>query len=208
MKKLLLALAVSAVAAFSAQAADELVIGTEGAYPPFNFIVASGKVGGFDVDIGLALCAIPILIHILNRRRFKVVEWAAMRYLLEAMRSNRRRLRFESLLLLAARCAVLFLLAMAIARPLGCADSSIAAFAGQKIGLHVIVVDDSYSMAYEAGRPDAVLLPDVESLGVKALQQGRQLTRDALVDAKLVDNVCPPAMLGAIFGRVGAQHKG
>ena len=105
--------------------------------------------------IGLALCAIPILIHILNRRRFKVVEWAAMKYLLEAMRSNRRRLRFESLLLLAARCAVLFLLAMAVARPLGCADSAIAALAGQKIGLHVIVVDDSYSMAYEAGRPDA-----------------------------------------------------
>lgn len=107
------------------------------------------------IAVGVALAAIPIVIHILNRRRFKVVEWAAMRYLLEAMRSNRRRLRFESLLLLLARCAVLFLLALAIARPLGCADSSLAALAGQKIGLHVIVVDDSYSMAYEAGRPES-----------------------------------------------------
>lgn len=57
MKKLLFALAVSATAAFSAQADDKLVIGTEGAYPPFNFVDASGKVGGFDVDIGMALCA-------------------------------------------------------------------------------------------------------------------------------------------------------
>ena len=105
--------------------------------------------------IGAALMAIPILIHFLNRRRHKTVEWAAMKYLLAAMKSNRRRLRFESLLLLIARCACLFLLALAISRPLGCTDSSFAALAGRRIGLHVIVVDDSYSMAYEASRADA-----------------------------------------------------
>lgn len=105
--------------------------------------------------IGAAFTAIPILIHFLNRRRHKTVEWAAMKYLLAAMKNNRRRLRFESLLLLIARCACLFVLAFAIARPLGCADSSFASMSGQRIGLHVIVIDDSYSMAYEAGRPDA-----------------------------------------------------
>ncbi|MBL0371615.1 ABC transporter substrate-binding protein [Rhizobium sp. KVB221] len=57
MKKLLLAAALAAATAISAQAADKLVIGTEGAYPPFNFVDAAGKVGGFDVDIGMALCA-------------------------------------------------------------------------------------------------------------------------------------------------------
>ena len=104
---------------------------------------------------GVALAAIPIVIHLLNRRRYQTVEWAAMRYLLEAMRKNRRRLRFESLLLLLARCAALFLLALALARPIGCAESSIAALAGSRAGLHVFVLDDSYSMAYEAQRPDA-----------------------------------------------------
>ena len=36
--------------------AETLRIATEGAYAPFNFIDASGKPGGFDVDLVLALC--------------------------------------------------------------------------------------------------------------------------------------------------------
>ncbi|RJG13054.1 amino acid ABC transporter [Pseudomonas cavernicola] len=55
-KKILL---VAAALAFGtgAVAADKLKIGTEGAYPPFNLIDASGQVVGFDVEIAQALCA-------------------------------------------------------------------------------------------------------------------------------------------------------
>ncbi|OLU25456.1 amino acid ABC transporter [Pseudomonas sp. PA15(2017)] len=56
-KKILLAAAATLAFGTSAVAADKLKIGTEGAYPPFNLIDASGQVGGFDVEIGQALCA-------------------------------------------------------------------------------------------------------------------------------------------------------
>lgn len=53
--------AVAAIAGLSlsagADAADKLKIGTEGAYPPFNFIDESGELKGFDVEIAGALCA-------------------------------------------------------------------------------------------------------------------------------------------------------
>lgn len=46
------ALAVTAGASY----AETLRLGTEGAYPPFNFIESDGTITGFDVEIGLAIC--------------------------------------------------------------------------------------------------------------------------------------------------------
>src|SRR5437867_4276153 len=102
---------------------------------------------------GLGAISIPIIIHILNRRRFKTVTWAAMDFLLRAMKKNRRRLRFEQWVLLATRCLLVFLLGMALARPLACESRSVAGIGG-RTGLNVIVIDNSYSMAYKASRPN------------------------------------------------------
>src|SRR3989442_15992122 len=57
-----------------------------------------------------AAVSIPVIIHLLNRRRFRIVEWAAMRFLLAAQRKNARRMRLEQLLLLIVRCLVVLLL--------------------------------------------------------------------------------------------------
>jgi polar amino acid transport system substrate-binding protein len=56
-KKILLAAAATLVFGTTAVAAEKIKVGTEGAYPPFNLIDASGKVVGFDLDIAEALCA-------------------------------------------------------------------------------------------------------------------------------------------------------
>lgn len=58
MKKSIIALAFAAASFTAASAsAETLTIGTEGAYPPFNFQDSAGNLGGFDVEIGMALCA-------------------------------------------------------------------------------------------------------------------------------------------------------
>ena len=72
---------------------------------------------------GLGAVSIPILIHLLNRRRFRVKDWAAMKFLLESIRKNRRRLRIEELILLALRCLAIVLLALAVARFTGCSPA-------------------------------------------------------------------------------------
>ncbi|HVT89139.1 MAG TPA: BatA domain-containing protein [Tepidisphaeraceae bacterium] len=132
-------------------------------------ILAAGFVTPVFFVAGGLLASIPIIIHILNRRRFKTVEWAAMDFLLKALRKNRRRLRFEQWLLLAMRCLVLAILGAALARPTGCEQSTLATIAARRSGMHVIVIDNSYSMAYEADRPDAKTHLDQAKLLAKQL---------------------------------------
>ena len=74
------------------------------------------------VTAGLAMAgavsiAVPILIHLLSRQRRRPIKWAAMRFLMEALRKHRRRLQLEQILLLAVRCLILALLGAALARP-------------------------------------------------------------------------------------------
>src|SRR5437762_14079700 len=65
--------------------------------------------------VAAGAASIPIIIHLLNRNRFRVVTWAAMRFLLAAQRKNTPRMRLEQFLLLAVRTLLVLLLVLAMA---------------------------------------------------------------------------------------------
>ena len=50
--------------------------------------------------LGTLLFSVPLIIHLLNRQRFRRRDWAAMEFLLRAFKKQRRRLRMENLILL------------------------------------------------------------------------------------------------------------
>ena len=125
---------------------------------------------------GLIFASAPIIIHLLNRRRFKLVEWAPMQYLKLTLRTNRRRLQLEQWILLAIRTLVILLLIFAVARPFlsGNAAASWLSVGGRTS--RVIVIDDSLSMG---------LTTDGESAFKRATEQAATLvesvgTQDAL----------------------------
>lgn len=92
---------------------------------------------------GIALAAVPIIIHLLNRRKVRSVRWAAMDWLLAALKRHQRRLRIENWLILFLRCAAIILLGLALARPV-LTDSALAGLFGQKRSIY-LVLDTSYS---------------------------------------------------------------
>ncbi|MDF1825255.1 MAG: PA14 domain-containing protein [Verrucomicrobiales bacterium] len=67
--------------------------------------------------LGALGIAIPIVIHLLNRRSNRIVEWGAMNFLLESLAIRNRRIQLEEALLMATRCLLVGLLALALARP-------------------------------------------------------------------------------------------
>ena len=102
---------------------------------------------------GLVLASVPIIIHILNRRRFQIIDWPPMKYLKLTLKRNRRRIRVEQMLLLAMRTLAVILLILAIARPVIPQNGLAALLPGRSRTSHLIVIDDSLSMGYTtAGR--------------------------------------------------------
>src|SRR6187455_2314403 len=98
--------------------------------------------------IGGALISSPILIHLINRMRYKRIRWAAMEFLLKSQKRNRRRLIIEQLILLLLRILLVLLAAFLVARFL-------YAGAGARGATHVVIVDDTLSQG-DRGRAGTV----------------------------------------------------
>ena len=90
------------------------------------------------------LVSSPIIIHLINRMRFRRVRWAAMEFLLKAQKRMRRKMILEQLILLLLRCLLVFLVGLLFGRFLGFDPSQ-----GKETRptVHVVILDDTPSMA-------------------------------------------------------------
>ena len=113
--------------------------------------------------------AVPIVIHFWSRRRYRQVNWAAMEFLLAAIRKNARRIRIEQLLLLALRVAILVVLALALANPVW---SLLPALTGGGSTHHILIVDGSLSMETRLG--DQTRFEVARQLAAQVVRDSRQ----------------------------------
>lgn len=90
---------------------------------------------------GLAFL-IPLLIHLLNKRKVVTVRWGAMHLLHEVIRQKKRKMKIEQLLLLITRVAIPIVLALCLARPVLTALRSL----GLGSSSLIVMLDDSFSM--------------------------------------------------------------
>ncbi|HEY2784912.1 MAG TPA: BatA domain-containing protein [Fimbriiglobus sp.] len=93
---------------------------------------------------GGLLVSAPIIIHLINRMRYRRVKWAAMEFLLRAQKRLKRKVILEQFLLLLLRCILVALFGVLLGRYLGCNP-----MVGQETRetYHVVILDDTPSMS-------------------------------------------------------------
>src|SRR5689334_15787080 len=145
--------------------------------------------------VGLLALAVPIAIHLIGRRRAKVVKFAALDFLLATKRRTARRLQLRERLLLIVRALACAAIAIALAKPFtSCERKGPQVTRGPQAA--VIVIDDSFASGYlidgkpwlrtardEARRILVQLGPEAEVAIVRASEgadQPTELTRDHL----------------------------
>jgi hypothetical protein len=132
---------------------------------------------------GMAAVAIPIIIHLFHRSKFKIVPWGAMHLLEAVLRKNTKRLKLEQLILLLIRCSIPVALALCMARPVIRGLDPL--LKNNKVST-VLIIDNSYSM--EAGGP-----------ANSNFQQAKEAAR------QIVDNLVPGSDVAIVQMAGGAS---
>lgn len=101
------------------------------------------------LTVGFLLAAVPLLIHLINMLRHRRQPWAAMEFLLASYRRQRKWIWMRQLLLLAARTLVIVTLVAMLAGWIS--GGRFLDLFGGRVTHHVVILDDSYSMADVSG---------------------------------------------------------
>lgn len=93
---------------------------------------------------GLVAAAIPVLIHLLNLRKLKNIEFSSLKFLKELQKSKIRKLKIKQILLLVLRTLIIVFLVLAFSRPI--IEGSIPGFETYAKSNIAILIDNSISM--------------------------------------------------------------
>jgi len=92
----------------------------------------------------MAAAGIPLLLHLLNLRKLRVMEFSTVRFLLELQQTRVRRLKLQQILLLILRTLLIILAVLAFSRPT--VTGSLPLLASSSRASVVILIDNSASM--------------------------------------------------------------
>jgi hypothetical protein len=118
--------------------------------------------------VALPLIALPIIIHLVNQRRFQTIQWAAMMFLLAARRMARGYSRLRQWLIMMARMAAIATLVFAVSRPL--ASGWLGVAAGSHADTTIVLLDRSPSMQERGGAGGGSKLETGRSQLVRTLE--------------------------------------
>ncbi|KAB2896085.1 MAG: hypothetical protein F9K40_15165, partial [Kofleriaceae bacterium] len=97
--------------------------------------------------VGLAGLLVPVAIHLIGRRRARVVRFAALDFLIATKRRTARRFQLRERLLLIVRVLLCIALPLALAKPFtSCESTGPRAMSGPQAA--VLVIDDSFTAGY------------------------------------------------------------
>ncbi|MBI5324636.1 MAG: BatA domain-containing protein [Ignavibacteriae bacterium] len=96
------------------------------------------------VLFGLVAASIPVILHLLNLRKLKTVEFSTLRFLKELQKTKIRRLKLRQIILLILRTLLIIFLVLAFARPT--IESSLPVIGSKAKTSAVILIDNSFSM--------------------------------------------------------------
>ncbi len=127
------------------------------------------------VLFGLVAAAIPVILHLLNLRKLRTIEFSTLTFLKELQQTKIRRLKIRQILLLIVRTLLVILIVLAFARPAlrGSLLGHIGTHAHSSV---VFILDDSFSMKasdeygelFAQAKESAVRLIDLLSEGDEA----------------------------------------
>lgn len=130
--------------------------------------------------LGLAGVALPVLAHLLSKKKYDIVHWGAMQFL-ELGRNTRRRIRLEQILLMLLRMGMIALIVFALSRP-WLAGGWLTKLVSSEARDVVFVIDGSYSMGWrgKAETPHAAAIGWARNL-LGALRPGDSIS---VIDAR------------------------